>query len=552
MKQSGRQIMSEQSESNGFTTIELLITLFIAAAFLVSGYQLYNLIIKDGGETRAQTRAGNVAYDYLQRYKPSATTPCKAQTPLTNAAPNPVPVNLSNVTVTVQITCPYGITSSVSKVQVNLSYGNPQQTISNATYVSYPGLVTNGLIMNLDAGSRRSIINWDSWTVGAGGATGYSVNGTSNSRIIDTNPWGVSDIVWDSYGYDAAGPNGGWNGSSFPIDNTKMYRFSTWVRRETIGTGSFYLGTHGYPDAVLNRSNAASNSNPYFSATGWWGNVNQWYLVVGYVWPAGSGTGATMPQSGIYALDGTKIASNSDYIWQPTTTSSNHRSYLFYSGDPATNQQWYQPRVDIIDGTEPTVTELLNNAENTWVDSSGNENNGVLNGPGVIYNSANGGSLVFDGVSGGKISALNNFGTLSNYTISFWAKNNVANKMPIASGISTSFYWYGDNSWRYTHGGTGAEYYYPKSVNIPYGTWGNFCVSYNGSNVSIYRNGVFEGSKASTGTANFSSGFMLGNWNGGSGYMFNGSISVVNLYNRALSATDIQQNFNALRSRYGV
>lgn len=188
----------------------------------------------------------------------------------------------------------------------------------------------------------------------------------------------------------------------------------------------------------------------------------------------------------------------------------------------------------------------------TWNDLSGNGNNGVLNGPGVTYNSANGGSLVFDGVSGGRISVLNNFGILSNYTISFWTKNNVASKMPIASGISTSFYWYGDNSWRYTHGGTGAEYYYPKSVNIPYGTWGNLCVSYNGSNVSIYRNGVFEGSQASTGTADFSSGFMLGNWNGGGGYMFNGSISVVNVYNRALSATDVQQNFNALRSRYGI
>lgn len=187
----------------------------------------------------------------------------------------------------------------------------------------------------------------------------------------------------------------------------------------------------------------------------------------------------------------------------------------------------------------------------TWTDLSGNGNSGTLNG-GVAYSSGNGGVLVFDGISGGTVSVLNNFEMLSNYTISFWAKNNVASKMPIASGVSTSFYWYGDNSWRYTHGGTGAEYYYPKSVNIPYGTWGNFCVSYNGSNVSIYRNGVFEGSQATTGTVDFSNGFMLGNWNGGVGYMFNGSISVVSIYNRALSASDIQQNFNALRGRYGL
>jgi sialidase-1 len=33
---------------------------------------------------------------------------------------------------------------------------------------------------------------------------------------------------------------------------------------------------------------------------------------------------------------------------------------------------------------------------------------------------------------------------------------------------------------------------------------------------------------------------------------FNGSISTVAVYNRALSAAEIQQNFNALRGRYGI
>jgi hypothetical protein len=33
---------------------------------------------------------------------------------------------------------------------------------------------------------------------------------------------------------------------------------------------------------------------------------------------------------------------------------------------------------------------------------------------------------------------------------------------------------------------------------------------------------------------------------------FDGSISVVQIYNTALSAAEIAQNFNALRGRYGV
>jgi len=95
--------------SPAFTAVELLITLFIAAAFLMSGYQLYNLIIKDGGETRMQARASNVAYDYLQRYKSNVTNPCTVQTPLTDS---PITVdNLTDVTVSIAITCPYASTT---------------------------------------------------------------------------------------------------------------------------------------------------------------------------------------------------------------------------------------------------------------------------------------------------------------------------------------------------------------------------------------------------------------------------------------------------------
>ncbi len=211
---------------------------------------------------------------------------------------------------------------------------------------------------------RFSLIKWGSWTIGTGAVAGYSLNGDGNSRVNGTNPWGVSDVVWDVSNQDAASDaDGGWNGGNFNIDNTKTYRFSTFVKRNNIGNGSFYLGTHGYPDAVLNRSNGASNTNPYFCARAWWGNVNEWYLVIGHIWPAGSGTGASMADSGIYSMIGTKVVStNNDFVWQPTTTSSHHRSYLYYSTDITTNQQWYQPRVDLIDGTEPSIRELLNNA----------------------------------------------------------------------------------------------------------------------------------------------------------------------------------------------
>jgi Tfp pilus assembly protein PilE len=129
--------------SAAFTTVELLVTLFIAAAFLTSGYQLYSLIIKDGGEARAQARASNIAYDYLQRYKSKSTNPCSAQAILNHQSITAD--NLSNVTITLNISCPYGTSSSTSRIQADVGYGKPQTTVSDATY--YQPVCSSGYIL---------------------------------------------------------------------------------------------------------------------------------------------------------------------------------------------------------------------------------------------------------------------------------------------------------------------------------------------------------------------------------------------------------------------
>lgn len=121
------------NKQSGFSAVELLITLFVAAAFLVAGYSLYNVVIKDGGETRAQSRASNVAYDYMRQYSASAAFPCVGSTPL-NAAPISVS-GLSSVTVTVVITCPQPSLTSLSTVTVTVAYNNPVKTVVYSTYV---------------------------------------------------------------------------------------------------------------------------------------------------------------------------------------------------------------------------------------------------------------------------------------------------------------------------------------------------------------------------------------------------------------------------------
>ena len=72
-----------------------------------------------------------------------------------------------------------------------------------------------------------------------------------------------------------------------------------------------------------------------------------------------------------------------------------------------------------------------------------------------------GGTWDYDGVDDYISGPSMSFGTLSAYTIAFWNRRDSDSKMYIGTS-NNQFYWYGDNSWRYVHGGTAGEYYYPK------------------------------------------------------------------------------------------
>ena len=122
--------MDNRSSEGGFTAVELLVTLFVAALFLFSGYQLFNVVLNNGTDSRNLAAASNLAYSYLRKYEPSATNPCTVQTPLVNQS---VTVSgLSNPTVTVVITCPEVSTPTMSRVEATVKY-NSGNEIKSAT-----------------------------------------------------------------------------------------------------------------------------------------------------------------------------------------------------------------------------------------------------------------------------------------------------------------------------------------------------------------------------------------------------------------------------------
>ena len=120
-----------RTKQQGFSAVELLVTLFVAAAFLIAAYQLYSAVIKNSGENRATTRATVVATNYLNQYKAAIGSTCVASNPAAFAV---TATGLVDVTVDPQITCRSGL-PSLSIITVTVSYNyNPRQTVVYTTY----------------------------------------------------------------------------------------------------------------------------------------------------------------------------------------------------------------------------------------------------------------------------------------------------------------------------------------------------------------------------------------------------------------------------------
>ena len=111
---------------------------------------------------------------------------------------------------------------------------------------------------------NRNLIDPSGWTTGNGGVGIYSANGDTGeqNRYYGTDPWGNSRIVWQTVPSGNGNADGGWNTNGVSIDNTKLYRFSVWVRRtSTTSGGTFYFGLQS------NNGNAIHLSNNYTEGT---------------------------------------------------------------------------------------------------------------------------------------------------------------------------------------------------------------------------------------------------------------------------------------------
>jgi hypothetical protein len=172
----------------------------------------------------------------------------------------------------------------------------------------------------------------------------------------------------------------------------------------------------------------------------------------------------------------------------------------------------------------------------------------LVNGTG--YSSANSGSFFFDGT--------NDSLEFSSYTpdantVSIWVNlKSLQNGPIIFVGDDT----YNSTLWSWSFFAFSSLFYFRASTTSQYftevpqfNTWINYTLIRNdGSNVSIaYKNGVFFGSVPDSTTLNPYPNMRIGR---SAGNFANFNLSQVQIYNRALTAQEVLQNYNATKKRY--
>ena len=192
-----------------------------------------------------------------------------------------------------------------------------------------------------------------------------------------------------------------------------------------------------------------------------------------------------------------------------------------------------------------------------WTDLSGNSRNGTLtNGP--TYSGTNGGSIVFDGTN--DYVQCSGSLTVTAATFVTWIKRNGSQDqydgILFSRGTNTTgMNFYLSNQLGYHWNDADNTHSWSSGLTIPDATWCMIAVSVTSTAATAYLCQT-GGTTTATNTVNHSSSViddirLALDWATGSRY-FNGNIAIAQLYNIALSAEQVSQNFQADRARFGL
>jgi hypothetical protein len=203
---------------------------------------------------------------------------------------------------------------------------------------------------------------------------------------------------------------------------------------------------------------------------------------------------------------------------------------------------------------------------NIWFDLTPNSNNGTLiNGP--TFSPANGGSIVFDGIDDHvniQNSEFVNPG-LGSFTVICWVNSDPSNAgdgwdLWVAKRSSgTNGYYIGANNplgVRFMLGNNVESRTDTGFIGYTFNTWAMFTAILNRADntQTIVRNAYEESSTVTPSGGNYynTTNLYLGADVGLGAFYVNGRQSSVYIYNRALSQSEVIQNYNSQKTRYNL
>lgn len=443
----------------------------------------------------------------------------------------------------------------------------------------YGGIVTDGLVLNLDVGFTSSYPTTN--------ITWYDLSYSNNNGTLTNGPTystdGGGSIVFDGVdNYVNIGVNKSCN--RFTGD----FAVSVWVNRQNAGVqwgniiGDYF--TNSTPNA-LEWQIMISNTAQLFVY-----NVTNGYVVN----PIESGFNVGTWINVVLSRIGSTLSlyANSNFITSVTNTttfgSATGNLNIGVDGNNSaepltgriTNVMIYKNKgltfSEVLQNYQAQLPTILNEnivtnglvlyldatyrtsyptTGTTWTNVSGVSGfTGTLtNGP--TYDSENGGSIVFDGVDDyvdcGNGPSLD-FG-IGSATIGVWFKTSASIGALCTKREGSGFQFYVYSNKLYADGaGTATGVY--SSTNVNTNTWVYGVVVYDrvGGLIRLYVNGVADGttslgSTTLTDVANCNIGRETLNTPGD---YYSGNISLVNIYNRALNSTEILQNFDSQKTRF--
>jgi hypothetical protein len=417
--------------------------------------------------------------------------------------------------------------------------------------------VTDGLVLYLDAANTKSLAdvpstnliknsqqfeNWNKYQSTVSTDTTTAPDGTSTA---DTN-------------IETSGLTG-WRGVSQSVNDTisgQTYTFSIYAKN--------YNG----------RNIQMTVYDPPFYANFYYTNFN---LQLGTTLNSYVNGNAVRTNSSIVSVgDGWYRCSVSGYIpnatqLQPYVMLLNSGNTVSYTGDGTSGVYLWGGQLEVgpVATTYIPTTTTSASRVPTWVDISKGGNNGTLVNN-LTYNYSNGGSLVFDGVNDYvSVPSLANTSFPQNTgTISLWynidSSASAGSGPPIFDGFDTSRNhifirrdYNPPNTLQVTCISTTGSGTYVFNTNqiITLDAWHNIVITYItgvSSSVKVYVDGLL----VNTGTISESSWRPTGQFVGfGSSNAFNttkGKGSILQIYNRALSSSEVLQNYNAAKGRFGL